>query len=505
MESSIVRPGDPRYADLTTGMNQRYASKPDYVRLPRSTEQVAAAVRDAVSSGRRLSVRSGGHCFEDFVFHPDVRVLLDLSGMDTVYFDDEHRAFAVEAGARLLDAYERLYRGWGVTIPGGICYSVGAGGHVTGGGYGLLSRQHGLTVDHLYGVEVVVADADGRVRPVVVTRDSTGPEGDLWWAHTGGGGGNFGVVTRFLFSSPGDEPLVRPPEDVLVAVVALPWDRLDEARFARLLGNYGQWHWANRDAGSPGAPLSSLLMLNHRSNGCAGLVAQIDANAPGAARVLEDYLGSVAGGLGGGSAEVAIGEFGPMPGLERPRRLPWLQATRYLGTNTPILNNPTVRAEHKSAYTRTPLTGAQLSTAYRQLTRPDVDNPNAMLVAFSYGGRIGSVAPADTACAQRDSIFKLLYQSFWTGAEQDAANLAWVRDFYREMYSGTGGVPVPGDRTDGCYVNYPDADLSDPAYNTSGVPWHTLYYKDNYPRLRRAKAAWDPGNVFRHAQSVRPG
>ncbi|MEK8172834.1 BBE domain-containing protein [Streptomyces sp. M19] len=56
--------------------------------------------------------------------------------------------------------------------------------------------------------------------------------------------------------------------------------------------------------------------------------------------------------------------------------------------------------------------------------------------------------------------------------------------------------------TDGCYVNYPDADISDPAYNRSAAPWHELYYKDNYQRLQRAKERWDPNNVFRHRQSI---
>jgi FAD/FMN-containing dehydrogenase len=70
------------------------------------------------------------------------------------------------------------------------------------------------------------------------------------------------------------------------------------------------------------------------------------------------------------------------------------------------------------------------------------------------------------------------------------------------VWSATGGYPVPGDQADGCYVNNPDPDITDPAFNRSGVPWHTLYYKGNYPRLQRVKAAYDPRGVFRHAQSV---
>jgi aclacinomycin oxidase len=75
---------------------------------------------------------------------------------------------------------------------------------------------------------------------------------------------------------------------------------------------------------------------------------------------------------------------------------------------------------------------------------------------------------------------------------------------YRDLFAESGGVPVPGDAYDGALINHPDADLADPAWNRSGVPWPVLYYQDNYPRLQRVKAQWDPRNVFRHALSIRP-
>ena len=62
---------------------------------------------------------------------------------------------------------------------------------------------------------------------------------------------------------------------------------------------------------------------------------------------------------------------------------------------------------------------------------------------------------------------------------------------------------VPNAVTDGCYINYADGDLTDPAWNRSGVPWHDLYWKQNYPTLRQAKARWDRRDIFRHAQSIR--
>ena len=73
----------------------------------------------------------------------------------------------------------------------------------------------------------------------------------------------------------------------------------------------------------------------------------------------------------------------------------------------------------------------------------------------------------------------------------------------RDTYPMTrGGVPVPSEAYDGTFINHPDTDLADPTMNTSGVPWQTLYYKANYPRLQQIKARWDPRNVFRHALSI---
>ncbi|OPG01832.1 hypothetical protein B1R27_35155 [Streptomyces sp. GKU 895] len=154
-----VGPGDKRYKDLSQGWNQRWAATPERICLAETTAQVRSVVQAAVTAGKRLTVRSGGHCFEDWVYNPEVQVILDLSRMDRIYYDAEKNAVCVEPGAQLLNLYERLYRTWGVTVPAGTCFQVGVGGLVSGGGWGLLCRQLGLVVDHLYGVEVVCVDA----------------------------------------------------------------------------------------------------------------------------------------------------------------------------------------------------------------------------------------------------------------------------------------------------------------------------------------------------------
>jgi len=90
----------------------------------------------------------------------------------------------------------------------------------------------------------------------------------------------------------------------------------------------------------------------------------------------------------------------------------------------------------------------------------------------------------------------------WVDPAQDAINIAWTRDSYRDVFSETGGVPALNNVSDGCYINYADSDLNDPVYNQSTFSWHDLYYKDGYVRLQRVKKAYDPRNFFRHRQSI---
>ncbi|MEV7088426.1 FAD-binding protein [Streptomyces sp. NPDC093085] len=514
-----VRPSDPRYAELTTGVNRRWVGTPDEVRLVRTTEQVMAAVEEAVRDGKRLTVRGGGHCLADFVYHPDVDLVIDMSLMNEVSFDERANAFAVEAGATLMNVYDTLYKGWGVTIPGGMCYSVGIGGHVSGGGYGLLSRLHGLTVDHLHAVEVVVVDGSGNVRSVVATREPGDPDRDLWWGCAGGGGGNFGVITRYWFRTPGalekqrargasgidpGQLLVRPPEEVLVQAISLPWDQLDARGFRRLVQNAGTFFEANSSPDSPYASLSGAFPFTHRASGGIGVFTQIDATLPDAERLLGAYVRAITDGVGA-TPEPAVrpmGELGALPEFAEPARLPWLRATRRLGTSSPMVTDPAIRSDHHSAYVRKGLPDHHIDRIHSWLSSDTVDNPLSMVILHLIGGAIDRVAPGDTAVAQRDSLFKLLYQSMWQSPADDAANIAWTQGVYRAVYAETGGVPVPNGVTDGCYINYPDSGADDPDANTSGLSWQQLYHKENYPRLRQVKARWDPRNVFHHGQSI---
>lgn len=509
----VVRPGDPRYVGLMTGNNQRFVAEPEYVKLITSTRDAEEALRAAIRAGKRVSVRGGGHCFADLVCNPEVEVILDVSPMTRVGYDEQRRAFVVEAGARLVNVYEALQAGWNVTIPGGVCWSVGIAGHVAGGGYGLLSRAHGLTVDHLYAVEVVTADARGEVRTVVATREPDDPNRDLWWAHTGAGGGNFGIITRYWFRSPtargtapGDQ-LVNPPSTVLISAVEFDWAELDQTRFTRLVRNFGLWHERNAAPGLPTTALSSLFNVSHRANGAMGMFTQVDAAVPNARKMLDDYLAAITEGTSVQPRPVSapMGELGRLPkSLAEPREVPWLQAARLVGTNNPTITNPTSRGAHKSAYMRRAFTDEQCAALYRGMTRSDFTNPDTMLVMLSFGGNVNAHARTATSHAQRDSAYKLCLQTFWDRPEDDEFYLNWARETYSGVFAATGGVPAPGDQADGCYINYPDTDIASSRFNRSGISWQSLYYRENYPRLQQVKKRWDPANRFRHSLSIEP-
>ncbi len=479
-----VRPGDPRYENLLRGNNFRFVGRPDEIRVVGSTAEVVQAVSDAVRSGRRVAVRSGGHCFENFTADPGIRLLLDMSPMNAVGYDPARRAYTVEPGATLGHVYRTLLTRWGVTLPAGGCPEVGAGGHFAGGGYGPLSRRYGSVVDHLYAVEVVVVDRDGTVRTVVATREPDDPNRELWWAHTGGGGGNFGIVTRYWMRSPSGPSLLPPaPREMLECLVVWAWPGMTEAGFTGVLRNFGTWHERNSAPGTPYAGLYAILLPAHRTANTFSMVVQIDADLPDAEGQVKRFVDAVTAG------DAAA------PVLKEQRHYPWLHVMTWPGNGEPG-DSISRRYKIKAAYLRRSYTDAQLAAIYRNLTNATGTSNSGMLMV-GYGGQVGAVAPGATAVAHRDAVMKAVYQSIWTDDTEDAANIAWVRQLYRDVYASTGGVPA-----DGSYINYPDVDLADPAWNTSGVPWSTLYYGDAYPRLQRVKARWDPRNVFHHALAV---
>ncbi len=484
----MVGVGDAEYGRLVgRGYNRRFSARPEKIFVPTSAEEVRVAVERAVSEGLRVAVRSGGHGFEDFVDNPGTQGIIDMGRVRDVYWDEEHLAFSVGAGADLGEVYGRLLGGWGVTVPAGICQGVGAGGHIAGGGYGPLSRRLGLVSDHLYGVEVVTVDSGGRASVTVATRD--GAHSDLWWAHTGGGGGNFGVVTRYLLRSAdadgGDARRALPMTPGCMVTTRLVLPVATEESFVRFVGNYLAFF---AEHSQPGDRFAGLYAPLHLKPGLVGsdVLVLLDGDRADAGTMFDEFVAALSAGV-----------------LPWPVVLPVTRAS-YADTlaNTYYAKGmPGFRVKARSGYLRRAYSEEQLRVLYRYLS--DVRYLGESQVEFlPVGGAINAVAADATATPARDSFMKMLIHAAWRSPGDDERFVAWAREMYRDLYADTGGVPVRDAANGGAYINYPDTDLADPHWNTSGVPWYTLYYGDNYERLRRIKAEWDPNTMFRHGLSL---
>ena len=495
-ESDRILPADPRYRSVVEKrFNKRFSASPDYVRLASSTQQVISAVQDAVNEGRRLVVTSGGLCLEGFVSDPDVRVIIDVSPMKRIYYDAEMRAVAVEAGATVGETFRALYDSWGGVVPLGEYPEIGMGGHVAGGAFGFLCRQLGLAADYLQAVEVVTVNAEGRAGSVVARRERVDPNRDLWWAHTGGGGGNFGIVTRYWFRSPdaaGDDPatlLPRAPDRSTTFQAEWSWSEIDQAAFLQLLRNHGGWCEQNSSADSSNASLYSLLEIHRRQFGKI-IIRGLSTAGDDAERQIGEHLAALHHGISA--------PRGPV--LERMR---WLDFA--LNPMPELFAMPPggVSVKVKDALLRRRFTDRQIGVAHDYLTRADHDVMGGVLGLATYGGRVNGIARDATASAQRGAILDTACNTGWMDPKDAEKNLAWVRAFFRELFADTGGVPIPGDAYEGSLINHPDTDYADASLNDSGVPWHALYYGENYPLLQEVKARWDPRDVFRHALSIR--
>ena len=232
---------DPRYNTLKKSRNLRWAASPaeavQSIEVCESADDVLAALQHVVNDGRRPTIRSGGHCYEDFVVNNPGGSIIDLSVLTTPHLPGDNGRYRISAGSQLGEVYLGLFKRYGVTIPAGSCYTVGAGGHITGGGYGVLSRLQGLTVDWLSAVEIATVDADGKVR---MMRADKSKEPDLFRACRGGGGGNFGVITGYLF-----DQLPKAPKEVVSGGISFDWSSMTEARFVDILLKFGEY-WETR-------------------------------------------------------------------------------------------------------------------------------------------------------------------------------------------------------------------------------------------------------------------
>ena len=451
---AVLLPGQPDYRRYQryAAANARVARQPAVRILIRTSAGAAAAVNWARDNSVPFAVRGGGHCYEDF--SQSAEVVLDLRPMADVTIAADRASVSVGGGALLGQVYAALAEIDRV-VPAGSCPQVGAAGHVLGGGYGLFARKFGLACDSLIGAEIV--DAQGRVLTV---NDSVEP--DLFWALRGAGGGSFGVVTRLDYRTSALEFGTR---------FTIDWGANGELGIDDAIPVLRAWQaWA------PTAPpeMGPILRIHERRGNvnlhCFGISTNIDKSW---VRAQLARLADVTDGQIGTPVTQSCGDlvrhFSGGSTLTADLDDTDFFARRYYKGKSDVITQPITAA------------GA------RALLRAVVDTGTVNAICDPYGGAIASVAADETAFPHRGgTLFTIQYYAEWENAAETADRLADLARVHAAMRPHASG---------GAYFNYCDIDLPDPA---------NAYWGVNLPRLRAVKRAYDPANLFRHAQSIAP-
>lgn len=498
---------DPRFTVLRRARNARFPeSDSEFVSrifLCETAEDAASALKRAVDSGMRPTVRSSGHCYEDFVVNNPDGALIDLAMMNRVG-QSADGTYWIEPGSSLGAAYRDLYRLGNVTLPGGTCYSVAAGGHISGGGYGMLVRQHGLSSDWLTAVDVLTVDARGHVIQRHVHKTQ---EPDLFRALRGGGAAGFGLITRFYF-----EQLPPAPVTLSSCTVVFPWKTMTEGRFVDILQTYGDY-MAGRGKDEDTWGLFTFFGLTHRTEE-GGL--WLSASVHGERTVMgEEFLerfrkhgavqveGPQLTGHGLHGSEPCV-DGAPCEGAYRFTQRPWIEAIIGDGGG-PYFNSDT-RAKYKSCYMKQNFTTEEAKRFHHHLTRQIGEiNLNFVVSIDSYGGASNDLRLVnETALPQRSSCMKLQFQMYWRDPAEDAPRLKFYDEMYSDVYAANvespyAGTPYPNAHYEGCYINYPDVDMLRYPF------WQDLYFGTGglCEFLRDVKRKYDPHNVFHHSMTVR--
>ncbi|WP_156819937.1 FAD-binding oxidoreductase [Pseudonocardia sp. HH130630-07] len=443
---TLVRPQDADYERLRHVWNRTVDRRPALIARCVCPEDVAIAVAHARQHGLPLAVRAGGHSVAGHSTCDD-GVVVDLSMMSAVDVDPQARHARVEGGA-LLGAFDAATQAHLLAAPAGVVAHTGLGGLVLGGGFGWLSRKHGLAIDNLTAVDVVTAD--GRQM-----RADTEHHPDLFWALRGGGG-NFGVATAFEFD-------LHHVGAVRFAVAYHPLD--DGPRVLR--------DWAAYMSQAPDE-LTWVFYLR-----LAPPVPDVPKHLHGKPVLCGSacWIGDVSEG---DLALEAVRDVG-RPAAVATTTLPYRSLQGY-SFPSPVLPD---RAYFKSGYLdRLPDAAIDALLA----AGASMTSPMSQLEVLYLGGAISRVPADATAFGHRTSPFVANFASAWRDPAHDSRHVAWAVDSH---------AALEPHMTGGGYVNF---------FNESeGHRTVDAFGADNLRRLRRIKADYDPDNTFRLNTNIVPG
>ncbi|MBN9463574.1 MAG: FAD-binding oxidoreductase [Burkholderiales bacterium] len=444
LRGTLVRPGDAGYDDARKVYNAMIDRRPRLIARCADVADVITALGFARDQGLLLAVRGGGHNGAGLGVCDD-GLVIDLSSLRGVRVDPAGRTARVGGGCTWGEV-DHATHAFGLAAPSGVISTTGVGGLTLGGGIGNLSRKYGLSIDSLIEADVVLAD--GRL----VTA-SEKEHADLFWALRGGGG-NFGIVTSFLFR-------LHPVKDIVGGPTL--WHLADAAKVMRWYRDFiaaapeDLNGWFAFLTVPPGPPFPEALWLKKM---CAVVWCYVGPPERAAA-VFEPIAG-----------------FGP-PALHGVHAMPFPFLQAAFDKLYPPGHQWYWRADFVDEL-------SDAAIALHEQYAAQMPTPQSGMHLYPVDGAVHRVGRGDTAFSYRETR----WASVIIGVDPDPANREkitdWTRRYHDALHPHSAG---------GAYVNF----MMD-----EGQERVQATYRDNYARLAAVKAKYDPGNLFRVNQNVRP-
>ncbi|KAL2494265.1 FAD-binding Berberine family protein [Forsythia ovata] len=460
--------------------NLRFATettpKPLVIITPVNESQIQPVIYCAKENGMQIRIRSGGHDLEGLSYTSEEPFfILDLVNLRDINVDVDKKTAWIQAGARLGELYYRIAeKSRTLGFPAGVCPTVGAGGHISGGGYGALIRKYGLAADNV--IDARIIDVNGRI----LDRKSMGE--DLFWAIRGGGGTSFGIVLAWKLQ------LVDVPEKVTVFTIA----RTVEQNATNIVH---RWQYIAHKFDEDLAVRVYIRRVNSSQDGKRSIQASFQSL----------FLGSVDRLL------PLMQQSFPELGLQREdcTEMSWIESTLYIyelpvGPLDVLLNRTQANIPYlkvKADYVQKPISKNVLEGIWKRFFEEEAEK--AELVFIPYGGRMDEISESAIPFPHRaGNLYKINYSVYWDEEEASERYLSWIRRLYSYM------APYVSKFPRSAYVNYRDLDIGvnnkgNTSYAQASI-WGLKYFKINFNKLVHVKTKVDPSNFFRNEQSIPP-
>lgn len=445
LRGQIFQQGDAGYDEARALYNGMIDKRPLLIARCADVADVIAAVRFGRDNGLLTAVRGGGHNGPG-LGSCDGGLVIDLAAMKGVRVDPRHRTVRVGPGCTQGDV-DHATHVFGLAVPAGIVASTGVAGLTLGGGHGYLTRKYGLTIDNLLEADVVLADGS-----LVTASDSSHP--DLYWALRGGGG-NFGIVTSFVFRA-------HPVDQVYAGPIF--WELKDARRIM-------QWY---REF-LPGSPRELGAFVGLKTVPSADPFPK-DIQGRKICALISCYSGPV------GEGEALMNHVRKeLP----PAILDWMGVMPFpamQGLFDPLL------PKGMQWYWKGDFVKELPDAAIDVHLKHAAESPSELSLMHLYpiDGAVHEVPPHATAWNRRDATWSMVIAGIDPQPAKAAAVSAWARSYWEAVHPYTLG---------GAYVNFMMEEGEDRIRAT---------YGENYDRLAAVKRRYDPDNFFRVNQNIRP-